>query len=120
MNQQQRELEDRRGLRFPFVADAQLVPESASENVPARVTELSFRGCFLETAAALKEQQRVHVKISHSDEDIEALAQVLYVTPAGVGLVFSDMELPSRTVLQSWVLSALDNQTKPKRSKRSA
>jgi hypothetical protein len=115
MNQEQRELEDQRGLRFRFKADAEVVPESPSKSLPARVTELSFRGCFLEISAALTEQQRVHVKIFQSDEYFEALAEVIYVRPAGVGLVFGDIQPHFRSVLQAWILSASDNQAKSKR-----
>lgn len=115
MNQEQRELEDQRGLRFPFKADAEVVPESRSKSIPARVTELSFRGCFLETTAALKEQQRVRVKIFHVDKFFEALAEVIYVRPTGAGLVFRDVQPHLRSVLQAWLLSALDNQAKSKR-----
>ena len=62
MAQEQRQLEDKRGLRFPFNADAEVVLPSASEKILARVTELSFRGCFLEISAALQEKQRVRVR----------------------------------------------------------
>jgi hypothetical protein len=115
MNQEQRELEDRRGLRFQFNFGAEVVPEGAPESIPARVTELSLRGCFLETSAALKEQQRVHVRIVQSNESFEALAEVIYLRPGGAGLVFADMEPRSRSVLQEWILSALDKQGKSKR-----
>ena len=79
MAQEHRQLEDKRGLRFPFSADAEVVLPSASEKIAARVTELSFRGCFLEISAALQEKQRVRVKIFHSDEFFEAPAEVIYV-----------------------------------------
>jgi hypothetical protein len=115
MAQEQRQLEDKRGLRFPFNADAEVVLPSASEKIPARVTELSFRGCFLEISAALQEKQRVRVKIFHSDEFFEAPAEVIYVRPTGVGLVFGNMEPPFRKVLQAWILTALDVQAKSKR-----
>jgi len=116
MSQEQHGLQDRRGLRFPFSADAEVVSQNPPGNIPARVTELSFRGCYLETSAALKEQQRVHVKISLAEQRFEALAHVMYVRPGGVGLVFVNMETPSRAVLQAWILSAMDTQTKSKRS----
>ena len=116
MNQNQTELQDRRGLRFPFSADAEVVLESAPGTLPARVTELSFLGCYLEISAALTEQQRVHVKIFHSEEYFEALGTVLYVRPAGVGVVFADVKPHFRTVLQRWILRALDQQAKSKRA----
>ena len=115
MAQEQRQLEDKRGLRFPFKADAEAVLPNRSDKIPARVTELSFRGCFLEISAALQEKQRVRVKIFHSDELFEAPAEVIYVRPTGVGLVFGNMEPPFRKVLQAWILTALDVQAKSKR-----
>ena len=115
MAQEQRQLEDKRGLRFPFKADAEVVLPNHSDKIPARVAELSFRGCFLEISAALREKQRVRVKIFHSDEFFEAPAEVIYVRPTGVGLVFGNMEPPFRKVLQAWTLTALDVQAKSKR-----
>jgi hypothetical protein len=115
MAQEQRQLENKRGLRFPFKADAEVVLPNHPDKIPARVTELSFRGCFLEISAALQEKQRVRVKIFHSDEFFEAPAEVIYVKPTGVGLVFGNMEPPFRKVLQGWILTALDVQAKSKR-----
>ena len=83
MTQEQRQLEDKRGLRFPFKADAEVVLPSASDKIPARVTELSFRGCFLEISAALQEKQRLRVNIFLSDDFFEAPAEVIYVRPTG-------------------------------------
>jgi len=100
--------QEQRGLRFPFSADAAIIPESSPESIPARVMELSLRGCFLETSVLLKEQQRVMVKIYYSDEYFEALAEVIYVRPTGVGLVFGDTKPHFRSVLQAWILTALD------------
>jgi hypothetical protein len=115
MAQEQRQLEDKRGLRFPFKADAEVVLPNHSDKIAARVTELSFRGCFLEISAAFQEKQRVRVKILHFDEFFEAPAEVIYVRPTGVGLVFGNMEPPFRRVLQAWILAALDAQAKSKR-----
>jgi len=49
--------QERRGLRFSFSASAEAAPESApTDFAPARVTELSLRGCFLETSASFEMQ----------------------------------------------------------------
>lgn len=101
-----------RGLRFPFEAGAEIIPEESHEPVPARVTELSLRGCLMETTAVLKEKQRVQVKIVRGDEYFEGYVTVLYVRPNGVGLVFGEMKPHFRGILQNWLLSALDNQVK--------
>lgn len=114
-NSERKELQEKRGLRFPFSATAELLPEGAAGHIPAQITELSFRGCFLKGSPALQEHQRVQVKIFHGGEFFEALAKVIYVRPDGVGLVFGDVKPHFRGVLQGWLLSALDQQAKPKR-----
>src|SRR5580704_18555880 len=104
--------EDHRGLRFGFSASAEIAPESSpTAFAPARVTELSLRGCLLETDASFELQHPVLLKIHHSEEYFEADASVLYVKPSGVGLVFREIKPHFRAVLQKWVLSALDDQS---------
>ncbi len=104
--------QDHRGLRFPFSAGAEIAPEnSPTAVVPARVAEISLRGCFLETPASFEMKHPVLLKIKHSGEYFEAPASVLYVKPSGVGLVFREIQPQFRDVLQKWVLAALDKQT---------
>jgi PilZ domain len=118
MKPKQRELEQRRGLRFPFCAEAEVALENSSEKTSARVTELSFRGCFLESSAVLEEQHRVQVKIFQGSEFFEATAEVIYVRPSGVGLMFGNLQPHFLRVLQGWILTALDNQSKAQRRQR--
>jgi PilZ domain len=101
---------EQRGLRFPFSAHAEVVVENSTENIPARVTELSFRGCFLETSSLPNEIHRLQIKIWHSKQFFEASAEVLYARATGVGLVFVDIKTNYRSVLQTWILAALDHQ----------
>jgi hypothetical protein len=77
---------------------------------PRTCTELSLRGCFLETSASFEIQRPVLVKIHNLGEEFEAEASVLYVRPSGMGLVFREIKPHIRAVLQKWVLAALDNQ----------
>jgi len=115
MATEQQQLADKRGLRFPFKADAEVVLPGSPDKIPVRVSELSFRGCFLETSTPLQEKQRIRVKIFHSDDFFESSAEVIYLRPNGVGVVFGNMEPPFRKVLQSWILAALDTQANSKR-----
>jgi hypothetical protein len=112
MNREEREFGDRRGLRFPFDGHAEILLEGADRRVRARVTELSFRGCFLEIAGSWTEQQRMQVKILHTDESFEASAHLIYVRAGGIGLLFDEIDSRNRNVLQDWILNALDNQAK--------
>ncbi|HWY08676.1 MAG TPA: PilZ domain-containing protein [Candidatus Acidoferrales bacterium] len=100
-----------RGLRFSFNADAEIAPESSPKAIlPARVTELSFQGCFLETSASFEVQRLVLLKIRDSGDHFEAEAVVLYARPSGLGLVFREIKPHFRDVLQKWILKALDRQ----------
>jgi hypothetical protein len=104
--------QEHRGLRFAFSASAEIAPESSpAAFAPARVTELSLRGCFLETNASFPLQHPVLLKIYHSEEYVEAEASVLYLKPSGMGLLFREIKPHFRETLQKWVLTALDNQS---------
>jgi hypothetical protein len=104
--------QEQRGLRFAFTAGAQIALESMpTAFVPARVTELSLRGCFLESSALFETQSLVLLKIYNSGEYFEAEASVLYVIPSGLGLEFREINPHFRAVLQEWILAALDRQS---------
>jgi len=103
--------QERRGLRFAYTASAEIaLANSPTVFFPARVTELSLRGCFLETSASFEIQRPVLVKINSNGEYFEAEASVLYVRPSGIGLVFGEVKPRFRAVLQKWVLSTMDSQ----------
>ena len=101
-----------RGLRLAFDASAEIALESSPTTVaPARVTQLSFQGCFLKTTSTVFEVQReVLLKIYDSGELFECKASVHYVQPSGIGLLFREIKPHFRYVLQNWMLRALDNQ----------
>jgi hypothetical protein len=102
--------EEHRGLRFAFSVSAEIAPEgSVSAFFSARVTELSLRGCFIETSVSFELQRAVLPKIHHSEEDFEAEAAVLYVKPSGLDLLFREIRPHCREILQKWVLTALNN-----------
>lgn len=102
---------DQRGLRFNFSAEAEVRVGDSATSFPGRVTELSFRGCFLEISGSFSEHQRLRVKIFHSSEYFETLADVIYVRPSGVGMLFAETNPHFRSILQKWILNALDHQT---------
>jgi hypothetical protein len=111
--------QERRGLRFAFSAGAEVAPGgSRTSLVPARVTELSLRGCFLETQASIELQHPVFVKIFESGEYFEAEGSVLYANPTGFGVVFWEIKPHFRGVLQKWVLAALDNEASARKTSK--
>lgn len=99
-----------RGLRFSFDARAEVTFANSPEKLPARVTELSLRGCRLEMSAGLAERQTIQLKIFNSGEYFEAPATIIYVKPSGVGVMFGEVRPPFREVLQKWMLAEVDKQ----------
>jgi hypothetical protein len=85
--------QERQGLRFPFIAAAEIAPEgSPSASITASVNELSLQGCCVDTPAPFSPQTQVLVKIFRSDEYFEARATVVYANPAlGMGLAFREV-----------------------------
>ena len=108
--EQRTPVQDRRGLRFPFNADCEIQLENPPRRLSARLTELSFRGCFLEMPIELQMKQRLRLKVYYENEFFEALADVLYTRANGAGVLFVGMEHHYRSVLQNWILAELDKQ----------
>ena len=98
-----------RALKYPFVADAEVAPESSpGATIPARVREISLQGCFVDTAAPFNPQTRVLVKIFAPGKYFESKATVTHVRPAsGMGLAFREIKPNCRAVLQHWLLVAM-------------
>jgi PilZ domain len=108
--------QERQGLRFPFIAAAEIAPEgSPSASITASVKELSLYGCYIDTPAPFAPKTSVLVKIFKSDQYFEAKATVIYAHPAlGMGLAFRDVKPDFRIVMQKWLLAALqDKEPKP-------
>jgi PilZ domain len=102
----------RQGLRFRFVAAAEIAPESSpSATIIASVKELSLHGCYVDTPSPFATKTSVLLKIFKSDEYFEAKATVVYSHPAlGMGLAFRDVKPDCRIVMQKWLLAALQEQ----------
>lgn len=98
----------RRGPRCSFSAAAEI--GSFSGILPARVTELSLHGCYLESIAGpLPRGTDVTLKIVAGNECFEAVATVLYCRPTlGVGLGFRAVKPDFLLVLERWLNQSLD------------
>ena len=101
--------EERRGLRFPFEADAEVAPEaSPSATITAKVRQIGLHGCFLETGSPFASQTAVLLKIFKPGDYFEAKATVVHVQPPnGMGLAFRELKPNFRGVLQKWLLAAM-------------
>jgi hypothetical protein len=101
--------DQRRTVRFPFSASAEVALESSPRSATAAtVKELSLYGCYLETRAPFGAKTPVLVKIFGPADYFETTATVVYAHPAsGMGLSFRDVKPDFRTILQKWLLAAM-------------
>ena len=105
----------RRTLRFPFDAYAEVSQESSdAPRVPARVSEISLNGCYLQTADPFPHGTPLLVKIFVEGSFFEARATVAYSQPqAGMGVAFHDLKPYFVGVLKKWLLAAMVAKHKP-------
>ena len=104
--------QDRRGLRLPFDARAEIAPEGSSGNsVIAKVTDLSLNGCFIQTHYPSPLDALIVVKIFREGEYFEGKARVVHVQEmSGMGVSFLGVKPHCQSILRKWVLSAMRSQ----------
>jgi hypothetical protein len=104
----------RRTLRFPFEASAEVSEENSEARTPARVTEISLNGCFLQTAAPLPNGTSLFVKVFVEGSFFETQATVVYSQPnVGMGIAFRELKPYFAAVLKKWLLAAMLAKPKP-------
>ena len=98
------EQERRRSPRFPFIASAEVLTESAGTRLAARISDLSAAGCYVDTINPLMDGAAVRLKIVTEACVFEAHATVIYShAHLGMGLVFGEVLGNSQNVLQNWL-----------------
>ena len=101
------EEERRRAPRYPFVATAEVIPDSSRAVIPVRVTEISLYGCYVEMPDALEERAKMKIKIQAEGRFFESQATVIYSEPKqGMGICFQNLNPHYHAVLKRWLLEA--------------
>ena len=96
--------ERRRAPRIPFIASAEVLAESASTRLAARISDISATGCYVDTINPLVDGTAVRLKILTATRVFEAPATVVYShTHLGMGLMFGEVLPNSQDVLQNWL-----------------
>ena len=107
--------ERRRGLRFPFEAQAEVSLEGSGQKVPARVTEIGPQGCFLQMGKPFDAGTTIFVKFFAESKFFETKASVAYSKPnSGMGVSFREMKPYFADVLRKWLLEAMISKNKPR------
>jgi PilZ domain len=96
------EQERRRSPRFPFIASAKVLTESAGTRLAARISDLSATGCYVDTINPLMDGTPVRLKILAEACVIGAHATVVYShAHLGMGLMFGEVLGNSQNLLQN-------------------
>ncbi len=100
--------ERRRTPRYPFAGLIEMKQESSEDKRTAKVSELSFNGCFVLMKQPYPVGSSLNVKVFSDSEFFEGHANVVYVDEAkGMGLRFRETKPFFVSVLRRWILSAM-------------
>ena len=97
--------DERRSVpRYPFVASAQEGDLETGAELAGRVSELSEKGCFIDTLNSFPDGARITLTIYHAGNVFKALGKVVYVLPnMGMGVSFTKVAPQDMQVLLAWL-----------------
>ena len=88
----------------PFIASAEETDLASGARLSARVSDLSLKGCYLDTLNPFPEATQIKLVIFHGDATFTALATVICPQPnMGMGVEFSAVEPEQLKVLLKWL-----------------
>jgi hypothetical protein len=86
--------------RFAFIAEAEIVGMGAR----ARVSELSARGCYIDSINPLAKDTEVRLRIRYGCSTCDFAGTVIYTHAGfGMGVVFAQMTAEQRSTLDVWL-----------------
>jgi hypothetical protein len=72
--------------------------------VAARISDLSARGCYVNTLNPLSIGTEVRLRIRHIDQTCELPGTIIYVHPGyGMGILFASASSPQLEILKNWL-----------------
>jgi len=96
--------ERRCASRSAFVAPVELVDMRTGSRIPARTSDLSMQGCYIDTLNPLPIGAAVRAQIHRGEQVLDVLATVSSRhVGSGMGLVFADMPPAQRDVVTNWL-----------------
>ena len=103
------QVERPRARRYSFIASIELTDLQSETQTREQTSDLSLFGCRVDTVKPLVPGTKVRIKISHRGEHFEALGKVAYAQPnAGMGIVFTRIELNDQVILDNWIAEPRD------------
>jgi hypothetical protein len=86
--------------RFAFIAEAEIVGLPVS----ARVSELSSRGCYIDSLNTLPKDTPIRFRIRYGCSTCEFTGTVIYTHAGfGMGIMFGDLDAEQRSTIDVWL-----------------
>jgi hypothetical protein len=102
--QNSRDGDRRSDLRCSFRAPVELIDIRTASRSLARISDLSMRGCYVDTLNPFPLDAAVRLRIQKGNEILDVTANVTSRhTSSGMGLVFDTLSTAQRSVLESWL-----------------
>lgn len=98
-----RAAERRTHARYGFNAAAEVTEGISGTRIEARITDLSQRGCYVQTARSVSLGTEVTLKITKGGESFDAQGRVVYSSEKGMGLRFGDIAEEQLERLEAWL-----------------
>jgi hypothetical protein len=96
--------ENRKQVRFPFTAAAEIYDLRSQTRVSGRCSDLGAGGCYIDTLSPFAVGAVVKVRIVRDTREFEASAVVAYAhVQMGMGLSFTEIKREHQDVLRSWI-----------------
>jgi PilZ domain len=93
--------------RYSVLAIAELAETSGTVCIVGRMTEVSSKGCYVNTPSTLPVDSILKVVISRDEETFLTNGRVIYVHEGiGMGIVFVDPAGDQQKILTSWLADA--------------
>ncbi len=93
--------------RYSMLAIAELADTAGTVCIVARMTEVSSKGCYVNTPSTLPLNSVLKVIISRDEETFLTDGKVIYVHEGvGMGILFVDSAVDQVNILASWLADA--------------
>jgi PilZ domain len=103
--------------RFPFFAEAEATLHDGTQ-VPAQVSELSSRGCYIDTLEPIPIGTELRLRISDGMKSCELPGKVIYMHSGygmgifGMGVVFGNAAAEQLSAVNAWLRDLALKKTK--------
>jgi len=90
--------------RFSFIAEAEVTWPRDRTRVVARISELSARGCYVDTVNPFPLHTELKFLIRYGCSTCELLGKVIYTHSGyGMGVLFGEIAPTHRVTLKGWL-----------------